>query len=178
MGKHRLIPHPDSICTAVTGIEVDIVLSAPGGVDLRYVVTGRMDEIDFPSVIDRGLTYELWRHTCFEMFSRTVGAERYDELNLSPSSQWVSFGFASYRSDRGVLCSVPPDIVSRIEADRYELRAFGVLSERGPWRIGLSAVIEEKSGRKSYWALAHPPGAPDFHHEDCFALELPAAGTP
>ena len=27
----------------------------------------------------------------------------------------------------------------------------------------------------SYWALAHPPGKPDFHHPDCFALELPAA---
>jgi hypothetical protein len=25
--------------------------------------------------------------------------------------------------------------------------------------------------------LAHPPGKPDFHHSDCFALELPAAYT-
>jgi hypothetical protein len=41
------------------------------------------------------------------------------------------------------------------------------------WRLGLAAVIEETSGRKSYWALAHPPGKPDFHHSDCFALELP-----
>ena len=41
-------------------------------------------------------------------------------------------------------------------------------------RLGLSAVIEETSGRKSYWALAHPPGKADFHHSDCFALELPA----
>jgi len=23
--------------------------------------------------------------------------------------------------------------------------------------------------------LAHPPGKPDFHHPDCFALELPPA---
>jgi hypothetical protein len=36
-------------------------------------------------------------------------------------------------------------------------------------------VIEETNGRKSYWALAHPPGKPDFHHSDCFALGLPAA---
>jgi hypothetical protein len=42
------------------------------------------------------------------------------------------------------------------------------------WRIGLSAVIEEADGTISYWALAHPPGEPDFHHADCFALELPA----
>jgi len=44
-----------------------------------------------------------------------------------------------------------------------------------PWRLGLSAVIEEKTGRKSYWALAHPAGKPDFHHSDCFALEVPTA---
>jgi hypothetical protein len=40
------------------------------------------------------------------------------------------------------------------------------------WRLGLSALIEETSGRKSYWALAHPPGKPDFHHADCFAHEF------
>jgi hypothetical protein len=39
-------------------------------------------------------------------------------------------------------------------------------------------VIEETNGRLSYWALAHPPGKPDFHHSDCFALELPAVVRP
>ena len=33
-------------------------------------------------------------------------------------------------------------------------------------RVSITAVIEEKGGRKSYWALAHPPGRPDFHHAD------------
>ena len=41
--------------------------------------------------------------------------------------------------------------------------------------VGLSAVIEETSGRKSYWSLAHPPGKADFHHSDCFAHALPSA---
>src|ERR1700730_8219275 len=43
----------------------------------------------------------------------------------------------------------------------------------GGWRIGLAAVIEDTSGHKSYWALAHPPGKADFHHSDSFALEFP-----
>jgi hypothetical protein len=47
-----------------------------------------------------------------------------------------------------------------------------------PWRLGLSAVIEENNGRKSYWALEHPAGKPDFHDPDCFALELPAPRRP
>lgn len=43
------------------------------------------------------------------------------------------------------------------------------------WVAGVSAVIEEADGTKSFWALGHPPGEPDFHHRDCFRLELPAA---
>ena len=63
----------------------------------------------------------------------------------------------------------------------FELRAelaldcLPDLPRDAPWQLGLSAVIEEADGRLSYWALAHPPGKPDFHHSDCFALELPAA---
>jgi hypothetical protein len=43
-----------------------------------------------------------------------------------------------------------------------------------PWEYGLAAVIEEEGAVKSYWALAHPPGKPDFHHPTCFAATLPA----
>jgi hypothetical protein len=39
----------------------------------------------------------------------------------------------------------------------------------------LSALIEDQNGGKSYWALAHPPGKPDFHHADSFALEFSPA---
>ena len=35
------------------------------------------------------------------------------------------------------------------------------------------AVIEEKDGTKSYWALAHPSPEPDFHNPGCFAARLP-----
>src|SRR3546814_3900847 len=36
------------------------------------------------------------------------------------------------------------------------------------WEVGLTMVIEEMSGAKALWALAHPEGAPDFHARDCF----------
>jgi hypothetical protein len=69
----------------------------------------------------------------------------------------------------------------RSEVGRYEFQAAldltgsPALPSDGAWRVGLSVVIEESSGRKSYWALAHPPGKADFHHSDCFACELPPA---
>jgi len=39
-------------------------------------------------------------------------------------------------------------------------------------RLGLSAVVESVDGGLSYWAMRHPPGKPDFHHVDAFALQL------
>jgi hypothetical protein len=39
-------------------------------------------------------------------------------------------------------------------------------------RLALTAVVEDARGRLSYWALRHPPGRPDFHHRDGFALVL------
>lgn len=60
---------------------------------------------------------------------------------------------------------------------RYGLSAYlddPRLPPGGDWLAGLSAVIEEADGTLSYWALAHPAGKPDFHHPDCFVLELPA----
>lgn len=70
---------------------------------------------------------------------------------------------------------VPPPVIE-IErgAESLVLRATLAVPD-GALRVGLSAVIEERRGAKSYWALAHPAGKPDFHHSDCFALELPAA---
>jgi hypothetical protein len=42
------------------------------------------------------------------------------------------------------------------------------------WTVGLSAIIEETDGTKSYWALAHPEGdKPDFHDAACFTAHLP-----
>ena len=48
-------------------------------------------------------------------------------------------------------------------------------AQTGP---GLSAVIEDPNGVLSYWALRHPPGKPDFHHPDTFALEIDLLETP
>ena len=40
----------------------------------------------------------------------------------------------------------------------------------------VGAVIEEAGGIKSYWALSHPEGAPDFHDPSCFLASVPAPG--
>jgi hypothetical protein len=55
------------------------------------------------------------------------------------------------------------------------------LPDLGPdasWRLGLSALIDDTGGARSYWALAHAPGKPDFHHAASFALDFSPAIAP
>ncbi len=177
--------HPDSCCTAATHIEVEVARPHLGNLVLHYFVTGKMSDLHLPPAAAPTRTDELWRHTCFEAFVRALPGEVYYEFNLAPSGQWAAYRFGGYRSEMSVA--------SGIGAPRMEMQSNGACMElqvsleldgvpdlpsEAAWRLGLSAAIEETSGRKSYWALAHPPGKADFHHADCFAHELPAAVRP
>ena len=101
----------------------------------------------------------------------------YCEFNFSPSTCWAAYSFSSYREDMEIAHGGVPTIKITETANRFSLVAsFSVDSYLPVWwqRIGLSAVLACRDGSKTYWALAHPPGKPDFHHKDCFALALPA----
>ena len=109
--------------------------------------------------------------------------EAYYEINLSPSTRWAAYRFDGYREGMANLEMPSPLIESRAYPDRYELEALidlGGMPElaRSDWRLGLSAVIEDADGDKAWWALAHPPGQPDFHHAAAFTLDLPAMERP
>jgi hypothetical protein len=174
--------HPDSRCDAVTGIAVEALRPAPGELRLRYAVTGRIGDLILPAPTTPGRADGLWRHTCFEAFLRAPPDEAYCELNFAPSFAWAAYTFARYRSGMAQASELG-DVRIGIEsnAEHFQLEAtlrlegLPMLPWDQPWRLALSAVIEEQGGQLSYWALAHPPGKPDFHHADCFQLELPAA---
>ena len=166
-----LIPHPESTGEAVTAIEVDITRPAPRQLVLRYYVTGDTAAIRLPATRAPERADDLWEHTCFEAF--LANAPGYLEFNFSPSTRWAAWRFDAYREGMRNAAITPPRIETLIGFDRFELRAELAMPVLGP--MGLSAVIEEKNGNRSWWALAHPSGEPDFHHEACFALELPPA---
>jgi hypothetical protein len=180
--RQALKLHPDSLCSAVTHIDVDVARQHPGSLLLSYVVTGKIADLRLPPVVTAARTDELWRHTCFEAFVGSSADDAYYEFNFAPSTQWAAYRLDSYRSGMQVAAEVS---ASRIEMQSspgcYTLQASLALDwlSRLPgdarWRLGLAAVIEETSGRRSYWALAHPPGKADFHHSDCFTQELPPA---
>ncbi|HMJ93583.1 MAG TPA: DOMON-like domain-containing protein, partial [Allosphingosinicella sp.] len=153
---------------------VEVSRPKSGGLALCYSVTGDLEALSLPPMGESVRAGDLWQHSCFEAFRGM--AEGYLEYNFAPSTAWAAYRFDDYRAGMRDADIAPPRIETRIEPGRFDLSVELALPGEGP--LGLSAVIEERSGRKSWWALAHPPGDPDFHHPDCFALELPAADAP
>ena len=166
--------HPDCRRNAAHRIDVSIVLQPSGRLDLRYDLIARTDMIALPRPAPSLRTDELWRHSCFEAFLRPSGGESYCEFNFSPSTQWAAYGFDGYRNGMHPLDMPPPQIIVARDAEHVTLEARFQLPESfaAPLRLALCAVIEERDGTLSYWALNHPAGKPDFHHPDGFALEL------
>ncbi len=164
--------HPDSRCAAVTGIEADVACPSPGEMALTYRLTGVIDGIYLPGALPPVRTEGLWRRTCFEAF---VGAgSGYLEFNFAPSTQWAAYRFTSYRDGMTPATGIAlPHIEVRADAQSLELRVMLDLPHDATGPLGLSAVIEETSGRHSYWPLTHPPGKPDFHHSTAFAMDFP-----
>jgi hypothetical protein len=180
--RQALMLHADSLCSATTGIEVDIARPSPRILVLSYLVSGKIEALRIPSVMPAARAEELWRHTCFEAFIRNSAGEGYYELNFAPSTQWAAYWFSRYRCGMRAATEISaPPIEVHSGSELYTLRAVlelnGLTSlPRGAfWRLGLSAIMEETSGRRSYWALAHPRGKADFHHSVCFAHEISPA---
>jgi hypothetical protein len=173
---YSLVPHPDHRPVAVESVSVRAERYPEGRLWLEYAVRGTKALV-FPAQRAPERQDGLWKTTCFELFFRPDGGARYLEFNFSPSSAWAAYGFHDYRAGMHALAADDPEIEIFLDADPW----FFLVAE--PWpahllsgtgALALTAVIEEVGGVKSYWSLAHPPGAPDFHHPACFAARLPA----
>jgi len=176
--------HPETPAQRTFSIDVEAAISEYRQLVLQYELRGDIAGVTVPPPGRYAERRDgLWQTTCFEAFAR-AGDDRYVELNLSPSTAWAAYTFDSYRSEPKLPVVDAPPIDVDLEADLLHLTAavdlsgIDLLEGRDAWMINLTAVIEETDGTKSYWALNHPPGKPDFHHPDCFALELPAASAP
>jgi len=176
--RQTLRLHPESSCSAVTHIEAEVLRRQANSLAFAYIVTGTISDLALPPIVAAARTDELWRHTCFEAFLGSSLSAAYYEFNFAPSTQWAAYRFSSYRTDMRVAIEInAPQITVHLSPERYILRASleldqALLSQSSTLRLGLSAVIEEANGQRSYWALAHPPGKADFHHSDCFTLEV------
>ena len=174
--------HPETNNLAVSEIKASVSWMAVQTLALNYALKGDLTQLRIPPPRPPCRTDRLWQHTCFEAFVSVKGKAEYHEFNFSPSGEWAAYSFQRYRDGTPLEDNtLVPGITVRNGADRLDLNAI-VRVDRLPeipshaWlQLALSAVIEDQSGKLSYWALGHPGGNPDFHHPDSFALELAPA---
>lgn len=176
-----LVRHPDTPCAAVTRIDASAIRDHPEILTLYFTLIGDLSGVAIPPERTPTRRDELWKQTCFEVFILKPDGG-YLEFNFSPSSEWAAYEFDTYREAMRNAAVPPPQILYGMDAGQLSLRAELDFSNsmhlipEGDLTMALTAVIEENSGAKSYWALKHPPGKPDFHHPDGFDLNLSAEG--
>jgi hypothetical protein len=177
--------HPETPTEAVRGITAR-VSRTPGKLAVSYVLDGDLDRLRVPEPRVPRIAGGLWEHTCCEIFIACKGLPAYYEFNLSPSGEWGVYAFDGYRSRRAGephAEGLAPEVAVRGTASRLELDAvirlerLSALHSSAPLSLALSVVIEDSDGALSYWALRHPPGKPDFHHPEAFALHLQQAAA-
>ena len=174
---HRLSQHPRSTDGPVDRIEVSLAHAPGDRLAVCYRVHGAIDAVRVPSRESPLPPERLWAHTCLELFLRPTAGSAYLEWNFSPTGQHARFAFASYRTRAPDSLALPPEISVTVQPRTLTLDARIVLpgGVGATTRLSPTAVIEDATGRLSYWAVHHPADRPDFHHAAGFVLSLPAA---
>ena len=174
----NLIPHPatppsDPALKVWASVDYAGALGAVATTNIWFGVGAPADRFVIPEG-QPGRVDELWRTTCFEAFLSAEGEEAYREWNFAPSGQWAAYDFTAYREgSTNAEVAQPPYIRMEDNLTWFALGATIAVDAGREWHLGLSAVLEEKDGTKSYWALVHAnPDKPDFHAPDCFAARL------
>ncbi len=145
---------------------------------LRYALQGPLDTVLLaPPAPQPCRLDELWQTTCFELFLARPGQEPYWEFNLSPSGHWNVYRLEGYR--RGLAAEAAyQQLAVQVLRDPQELRLMlevdlppGLGADQ-PLEAAITAVIQQRSGLVSYWALEHGGSEPDFHRREDFRLSL------
>lgn len=176
-GEAHLSAHPDTPGAPIAAFNVHWTADSQG-IALSFRLVGQIDRVALPAPVRPGPADRLWEHTCCEAFVATEGVNGYREFNFAPSHQWAIYDFSAYRQP----AHAAPH--SALSIDFQRSSSALTLAVTIPWAllpgsvgdtlvIGLSGVIEDTDGNRSYWALAHPGSRPDFHHRDAFILAIP-----
>lgn len=176
MGTFELLPHPANPPLGVSKVEVRVTGLDALWMTLRWRVESAQALV-LPPFAGKGRADGLWQATCFELFVMPAVSAGYSEFNFSPSQQWAAYDFSGYRE--GMAERAMPRVPVCTPRRGQSVLIFDVALPVAalpplPFGFGLTAVIEEEGGVKSYWAMAHRADRPDFHHESCFAARLAA----
>ena len=178
--QFNLIPHPTTPAAGApfkVWASVDHIASLGAAVattNIWFGVGAPAARFVIPPLTEPWRADELWLTTCFEAFLLPAGADAYREWNFAPSGNWAAYDFTATRTGMARAdVGSPPYIRMEDNFTWWTVGATIAADAAGQCRLGLSAVLEEQDGTRSFWALAHPNAEkPDFHHPDCFAAQL------
>jgi hypothetical protein len=176
--QFSLIPHPAAPpADPAFKVWANVDHSALGAVattNIWFGVSAPAERFVIPKLSEPWRADELWKTTCFEAFLRPAGEASYREWNFAPAGNWAACDFTSRREGMArAEVEQPPYIRMEDNFTWWTVGATIAVDAKQNWELGLSAVLEEKDGTKSYWALAHGLPQPDFHDPDCFVARLP-----
>lgn len=166
---HPLLLHVTCDLGPVRAVTASVIATAQG-CEAEFRLDGHMPGIVLPQAAHPARRDNLWQTTCFEIFWQPLGETAYREFNLSPSGQWAAYDFDSFREG---MRDAPVDAVAIAcshDDGGLVLRASIAADLPSPAQVALNAVVEHVDGGKQYWALAFPPGKPEFHSEANRAL--------
>ena len=178
----QLVCHTKTPARTVKSIGVATEYTGNGKLWVRYCADCDLDNLETGTPKLPARAENLWQTTCFEAFVRKGTGTQYIEFNFAPSGEWAAYRFDDYREGMTELAlETPPEI--RLDASQTHFALEATLILPDDWQMdtlqmALSAVMQETGGTKSFWALVHSPGKPDFHKSDCFTHRLSAARRP
>lgn len=145
---------------------------------LTFELTGPLSDLSLStSKPTPSRQHDLWEHTCFEMFLSEPTSPVYWEVNLSPIGDWNIYRFSSYRTGM-----VEEKRIQNLTSQREQHPNHFWLSCPLPLNtlaldskgleINVTAVLENRMGDLSYWAITHANHQPDFHHRQSFTVQI------
>ena len=118
--------------------------------NIWFGVSAPADRFVIPPIAEPWRADELWRTTCFEAFVAPAGKDTYREWNFAPRGNWAAYDFTAYREGMTKAeVRSPPYVRMEDNFTWWTVGATIAVPANESWKLGLSAVVEEKNGTKS-----------------------------
>ena len=145
---------------------------------IRYELQGPLQQLAIPPARSGQPERRdgLWQTTCFEAFLACSGDSGYWECNLSPAGDWNLYRLNGYRNGlrpESAITALPWTAQrgeNRLEV-AFTLPLQPLLEQRANatgMELSLTAVLQQRGGACSYWAIQHTGPEADFHRRDSF----------
>ena len=148
-----------------------------GVLKFAFELEGDLEQILIPS--PKGLPARvigLWESTCFEVFIKNSKNEEYFEFNCSSASNWNIFYFKKPKAGLKEFLEISNLASCSVQNGKSLTVSFWIDTQKFPqgfWHegsmnLGLTSVLESKTGGLSYWAIEHLDQKPNFHLSKSF----------